>query len=402
MTTTWPEVPLGEVAEFVRGITFKPADVEPLGTPGSIACMRTANVQAELDLDDVWAVPERFCRRDEQRLRRGDLLVSTANSWNLVGKCAWVGDLPWPSTFGGFVSALRPASSALDSRYLYRWFASPRIQATLRSYGRRTTSISNLSLDQCRAMRMPLPPIEEQRRIAAVLDQADALRAKRQASLAMVGSLNESMFLEMFGDPAANPRGWPSAPLATLCSISGEYGAAVPSAPLAGDDPRYVRITDIGEDGYLSDDPVAPAGDPSKWRRFKLAPGDLLFARSGATVGKTYLHGPVDREHVFAGYLIRFRPNPSQVNPAFVYQFTRTAAYRRWVENRQRAVAQPNINAKQYGLDLRIPVPPVEMQNEFARRIARSDRHQATLGASQAALGELFASLQQRAFAGQL
>lgn len=103
MTTAGPEVALGDVAEFVRGITFKPADVEALGASGSIACMRTANVQAELDLVDVWAVPEAFCRRDEQRLRRGDLLVSTANSWNLVGKCAWVGDLPWPSTFGGFV-----------------------------------------------------------------------------------------------------------------------------------------------------------------------------------------------------------------------------------------------------------------------------------------------------------
>ncbi len=90
---------LGDVAEFVRGINFKPEDVVPVGTPGSVACMRTKNVQAELDVSDTWAVAESFVKREAQILRDGDVLVSSANSWNLVGKCCWIPALPWQSKF---------------------------------------------------------------------------------------------------------------------------------------------------------------------------------------------------------------------------------------------------------------------------------------------------------------
>ena len=105
---------LGDVASFVRGITFKPEDVVPVGSTGSVACMRTKNVQAELDLSDVWGIPEEFVKRDDQKLELGDLLVSSANSWNLVGKCCWVPQLPWRSTFGGFISVLRGDKARID------------------------------------------------------------------------------------------------------------------------------------------------------------------------------------------------------------------------------------------------------------------------------------------------
>ena len=98
--------PLGDVADFVRGITFKPDDVVPMGTPGSVTCMRTKNVQAALDLSDVWGIPESFVKTPAKYLRQGDILVSTANSWNLVGKCCWVPSLPWAATFGA--KSLKP------------------------------------------------------------------------------------------------------------------------------------------------------------------------------------------------------------------------------------------------------------------------------------------------------
>lgn len=81
---------LGDVASFIRGITFKPDDVIPLNTPGSIACLRTKNVQSELDLTDVWAVPASFVKGEDRITREGDMVMSTANSWNLVGKVSWI------------------------------------------------------------------------------------------------------------------------------------------------------------------------------------------------------------------------------------------------------------------------------------------------------------------------
>ena len=127
-----PTTRLGHVAEFIRGITFKPDDVVPLGEPGSVACMRTKNVQMEIDLSDVWAVPTTFVKRENQFLAEGDLLVSTANSWNLVGKCCWVPSLPWRATLGGFISALRTDAAKLCPRYLFHWFSSGAVQAQRR------------------------------------------------------------------------------------------------------------------------------------------------------------------------------------------------------------------------------------------------------------------------------
>ena len=156
-----PTRQLGDVASFVRGITFKPGDVVPVGSLGSVACMRTKNVQSELDVSDVWGIPKSFVKRTDQYLLTGDLLVSSANSWNLVGKCCSVPQLQWPATFGGFISVLRGDSSQVDARYLYHWFSSPRVQATVRSFGQQTTNISNLNVDRCLRLGLPLPSLPE-------------------------------------------------------------------------------------------------------------------------------------------------------------------------------------------------------------------------------------------------
>jgi len=190
---------LGDVVDFVRGITFKPSDVVPVGEPGNIACFRTKNVQVdELDISDVWGIPATFVKRAEKMLRPGDILVSTANSWNLVGKCCWVPNLPWPATLGGFISALRPKMELVEPRYLYRWFSSAPIQSRVRSCARQTTNIANLSAEQCLDLQIPLPPFDEQKRIAAILDQADHLRRLRQRAIDRLNELGQVIFDEMF------------------------------------------------------------------------------------------------------------------------------------------------------------------------------------------------------------
>jgi len=364
--------------------------------------MRTKNVQEQLDLSDVWAVPESLVKSADQFLQAGDILVSSANSWNLVGKCCWVPELPWRATFGGFVSVLRTDDQRIDRRFLFRWLASDRIQATLRSFGQRTTSISNLNLARCLELLLPLPPLSEQRRIADILDRADALRAKRRAALEQLDTLAESIFLDLLGDPVTNPKGWPIEPLADLCSIAGQYGAGVSSRPYDSALPRYIRITDITDNGRLTPDPVSPSGPNQVWRDNFVSPGDILFARSGATVGKTYLHREEHGPCVFAGYLIRFRPEPDKLLPEFLFRYTQTAAYRAWVKQRQRVVAQPNINARQYGRELMLPVPPLPLQNEFALRDARVESLKSAHRSSLAELDALFATLQNRAFQGEL
>lgn len=190
-------VRLGDVAKFVRGITFKPTDVLTEDCADALGCMRTKNVQETLDEDDVWRLPKNFVSNQNQLLQEGDLLVSTANSWNLVGKACWVPKLSYASTFGGFISALRGNDDLIVRRYLYYWFTSKKVQEKLRSFGNKTTNISNLSLQRASDLQIPLPSLADQKRIAAILDKAAAIKAKREQALAAIGRLEKSLFGEI-------------------------------------------------------------------------------------------------------------------------------------------------------------------------------------------------------------
>lgn len=174
----WPTAQLGEIACFVRGITFKPEDVVDAGEADSIICLRTKNVQEELDLDDLIAVAPKFVKRQEQYLQTGDVLISSANSWNLVGKCCWIPELQWPTSFGGFVTVLRPTTEIVHRRYLFEWFRHQHVQQLLRSFGRKTTNISNLNLDRCRSMDFPLPPPNLQSRFVKAVEGIQSHRER--------------------------------------------------------------------------------------------------------------------------------------------------------------------------------------------------------------------------------
>ena len=161
----------------------------------------------------------------------------------------------------------------------------------------------------------------------------------------------------------AIPDGWRQVRLGDICSPP-EYGASAPARAYNLGLPRYVRITDITDDGRLrADDPRS--ADPDQVKGYELDPGDLLFARSGATVGKTYMYRAEDGPCVFAGYLIRFRPKPKRVYPNFLKWCTRSSFYQTWVASMLRAGAQPNINANEYS-SFSVILPPLPEQRAIA------------------------------------
>lgn len=391
-------VSLGEVAAFVRGITFKPEDVGPVGAPGAVACMRTSNVQSELDLSDVWGVHSSLVRRDDQFLRQGDILVSSANSWNLVGKCCWVPELPGRATFGGFVSVLRADQQRVDPRFLFRWFASTRIQTIVRSFGQKTTSISNLNLERCRNLPLPLPPLAEQIRIAAVLDRADALRAKRRAALAQLDALTQSIFLDMFGDLVSNEKGFPVSRMGSVCDVrDGTH-----------DSPKYVSgggyplvtsknlrsgVVDLTDANFISEADYIQVNKRSKVDR-----GDILMPMIG-TIGSPVL---VDREPCYAVKnvaLIKFtKTSPSAV---YVRHLLSGNYFDHITSKTSRGGTQKFVSLG----DLRslpLPLPPITLQHSFDHHVAAVGQLKALILASLGQFDALFASLQHRAFLGEL
>lgn len=126
--------------------------------------------------------------------------------------------------------------------------------------------------------------------------------------------------------------------------------------------PRYIRITDIDDFGCLKDGLGATA--QTIQAQYMLEENDILFARSGATVGKTYIHRNIGYESFFAGYMIKFRVDSSKISPYFVFLYTQLDIYKEWVKATQRASAQPNINAEEYK-NLLVPIPPKEIQQQI-------------------------------------
>ena len=392
-------VALGDVAEFVRGINFKPDDVVPVGTAGAVACMRTKNVQTELDLSDVWAVDESFMRRDEQCLQEGDILVSSANSWNLVGKCSWIPLLPYRASFGGFVSVLRVKSHNLDRRYLYRWFSSEYVQETLRSFGQKTTNISNLNLGRCEKLRLPLPPLEEQRRIAAILDQAETLRTQRRAALAQLDSLTQSIFLDMFGDPAVNVKDWPLATLGDVIFSASDGPHVSPKYADSGIpflSARHVRpgAIDFHDLKYLS---IEDAN--AQWRKCKPQAGDLLYTKGGTT-GYAAVVGLLEPFAIWV-HIALLRPQHEKVNSKWLEAMLNSQYCYDQSQVLTHGIANRDLGLKRM-VRIKMYLPPLPLQQTFAIRIQAIESLKATHRAALSELDALFASLQQRAFAGEL
>ncbi len=164
------------------------------------------------------------------------------------------------------------------------------------------------------------------------------------------------------GKDGTIPDGWQVVRLGDVCAPP-EYGANAAALPFDPDLPRFVRITDINDEGRLRLGDARSA-EPAKVLGYELGTGDLLFARSGS-VGRTYLYRPEDGPCVFAGYLIRFRPKPEVILPRFVEIYAHSASYYRWVTSMLRVGAQPNINAAEYS-SLPIPLPPLPEQRRIA------------------------------------
>jgi len=161
---------------------------------------------------------------------------------------------------------------------------------------------------------------------------------------------------------------YPAVKMGSLLSEPPEYGAGEAGIERESDaTPRYIRITDIDENGELLPGSGMTAANVEP--QYFLRDGDLLFARSGNTVGKSYLHesGQVPYPCFYAGYMIRFRFG-EKVLPKYVFAFAQTPYYHEWVSAIQRSAGQPNINAQEYR-SLEIPLPPLPEQRKIVAEL---------------------------------
>lgn len=240
---------------------------------------------------------------------------------------------------------------------------------------------------------IPVPPLPIQERIVEELDCISGIIEKKKEQLKELDALAQSIFYTMFGDPVENDKGWEVKKLGELSKFKLSYGSGASAIPYDGY-VRYVRITDITDSGKLNDDKVSPSFLDEK---YLLNDGDILFARSGATVGKTYLYDRRDGKAIYAGYLIRFIPDTAYLLPSYIFRYTKTGFYKAFIKNSAQTVAQPNINAQQYS-SLDVLLPPLPLQQEFAKKIETIEKQKELIRKSIGEVETLLASRMQEYF----
>jgi len=387
----WDQAFLGDLVEPVQ--TWNPLSSAALGT---------------FDYIDLGAVDRHAKRivgsrqlrcvdapsRARQVVAKGDVLVSTVRP-NLNGVALVPEALDGAIASTGFC-VLRAQPTVLDSRYVFQWVKSPGFvgEMTRRATGASYPAVSDrIVLDS----RLPLPPMAEQRRIADVLDRADALRAQRRAALAELDTLTQAIFLELFGDPATNPKAWPLRAIReTGTVVTGNtpsrshpeyFGSEIEWIKSDNIDTRYYYLTRAKES--LSQIGKAVA-------RFAPA-GSLLvtcIAGSPECIGNSAM---TDREVAFNQQINAIIPVEGDAH--FLYAQFRVG--KRMLQAASTAGMKGMVSKSRFE---RIPIifPPVELQRDFSRRVAAVEKLKATYGASLANLDALYASLQHRAFRGEL
>lgn len=157
---------------------------------------------------------------------------------------------------------------------------------------------------------------------------------------------------------------WEVRPLGSMLLRRPRYGINAPARAFGSGGRPYIRITDIDDEGRFRPSPRVEVSH-SDSGSYLLQPGDVVFARTGASVGKSYRYDPADGQLVFAGFLINITPDPTVLNPGYLATYVQTTGYWNWVAATSARSGQPGINGREYAL-MPLPVPPIEVQNSIS------------------------------------
>jgi type I restriction enzyme, S subunit len=331
--------------------------------------------------------------RARQSVVSGDLLMSTVRP-NLNGVAQVTNELDGATASTGFC-VLRANPDKLDKNYLFQWIKSTDFISDMvsKATGASYPAVSDRIIFES---KIPLPPLPEQRRIAAILDQAETLRTQRHTALALLDTLTQSIFLEMFGDPARNTL---KLPLKKLGELGDWHSGGTPprskSEYFSGEIPWY-SSGELNSMYILASEECISETAILETSAKRVPAGSLLLGMYDTAALKSSI-STVESSCNQAIAFASIEPNQAEV----VYVYYAIAIGREHFKRLQRGVRQKNLNLS-IVREIKIPAPPLHLQQTFATRIAAIEALKSTHRTALAQLDALFASLQHRAFSGQL
>lgn len=392
---SWPTTHLADQCDVItKGTT--PTTLGHDFTDSGVPFLRVQNIERgsiTLERETLFIDESTHHILERSQIHPGDVLVSIAGT---IGRAGIVPDDAPPLNCNQAVAIVRVRKN-VHRPFLRHWLESGSAQAQMRS-ATVTGTIANLSLTQLGNLRIPFPPVSEQRRIAAILDKADELRAKRRAALVKLDTLTESIFLDMFGDPATNPKNYPVALMGDVCDVrDGTH-----DSPKYVSDSGYPLVTsknvtggaiDLTEVNYISEADYIQIN-----KRSKVDKGDIILPMIG-TIGSPVL---VDHDPNYAiknVALIKF----IEGSPAAVYLHHLLSGryFDHIVSRKNRGGTQKFVSLG----DLRafpLPLPPRQEQDEFLRRMEEIRRIRSLNSVAASRLDDVFTSLQSHTFRGEL
>jgi type I restriction enzyme S subunit len=291
----------------------------------------------------------------------------------------------------------------IQRRYLFHFLRQPSMvdYATSRSIG---VNLPRVSPSVLEGFRIPLPPLAEQRRIAEALDRAEALRVKRRVAIAQLPTLQTALFLNLFGDPAANPKGWPLKTIGELaCKFSdGPFGSNLKTSHYTATGVRVIRLQNIGTGEFMDDDAVYISERHfADLDKHECRPGDVLIGTLGDPNLRACIQPKWLKLALNKADCVQFRPDRRVADGSYVCALLNQPTTAQMA--RDLIVGQTRLRISMGRLrGLRVPVPPIELQYSFARRIEAVEKLKSTHLASQIKMDSLFSTVQHRAFRGEL
>ena len=356
---------LGDICDFISGGTPSKSKIE-YWKDGKIPWIKISDFKKKyIKISDEKITKSGLENSSAKILKKGTILYTIFAS---VGKVAIL-DIE-ATTNQAIVGIDLKENNLLDKDFLYYFLCS--IENNIKKQARGVAQ-NNINISILKNISIPILSMSLQKNIVKTLKKLEDILENFKQKKLLINFLNKSLFTRMFGTPEYNEKGWNFISLKDISYTKGEYGSNKPAINYNGGY-RYIRITDINATGELKTEKVGVSDEEIEAQKYALKENDILFARSGATVGKNFLYNKKYGKCIFAGYLIRFKLNPHLISTKYLKIYLDTNYYWNWVKNCQNIVAQPNINAKQYGEDLKIMLPPIELQNKFAERVEKIEK----------------------------
>ncbi len=348
--------------------------------------------------------PQKHGLLKKGHLKTNDVLISTRGD---LGKVALVPKRYNDSNINAQLVLLRPNPHKIDPLYLLYCFEGDRVKGQI-SQLQTGTALKQLPVGNLKRIKIPLPPLEEQRRIAAILDKADGVRRKRKEAIRLTEELLKSTFLEMFGDPVTNPKGWE---IKTIEDITVNQKGAIKRGPFGGALKKDI-FTQVGflvyeqyhalnndfsfERYYIDEDKF------EEMKGFEVKPGDIIISCSGVYLGKLAIVPENAKPGIINQALLRITLNQRKMNNYFfVYHFSHES-FRAKFFAANRGSGVPNFPPISEFKTFPFIVPPIEEQNNFSARLQQIQGFQSKVYEGIKESENLFNSLLQRAFRGEL